>query len=265
MAPDSKPVPWSTYAACALVALGLGTAGVFAGRAASPEPAKQARVGAFTLERGSATVRVIEPVGLPGDPLPTEDLPEPGAEPRRADSGRTPLVSYEAAGEVVVARPTTKGTLVVRCAGRTPVERCAASAVNAGTSGRPVSTAPSAAVRDSLREAMKSVEQATGIASAELQGDRSQRAGAVKRLALELNDAASTLEIDGADVYTAAGLEEIRSAMAGESAALDDLGNAIDRRSGAAFDAARDSLRASHAKLTEALGAFKRAGYPVAP
>ncbi len=48
-----------------------------------------------------------------------------------------------------------------------------------------------------------------------------------------------------------------------QAAALEALGSAIDRRSDVAFDAAVELVRSSRRRITGALAAFQRAGYPV--
>jgi hypothetical protein len=172
------------------------------------------------------------------------------------------MVSYPAAGSRVVARPTTKGTIVALCSGST-VERCAALVTRADGAGRNIAVTASPAVIAGLRTCMTAITRATRVASAELRGSRIQRSGAASRLAAAVRDAATGLEVAGLDRGTAAQLDALRTALTDQAGALEDLGGAIDRRSDVAFDAATDLVRASRRRLTASLAAFRRAGYPV--
>jgi serine/threonine-protein kinase len=280
--------PWGTYAACASVVFALGLAGLFAGRASAPKPPAPLRIGAFTLLTGdswrpvagtgdsklvgaslagaageTATVGVVGDPRLPGDPVAPELLPDAQSRPRPVRSGATPLVTYSGSGASVVARPTSRGTFVAICSHAVAAGRCAALAVRAKGPGRDLPVLPAAPVSRTLREQMIAIEQSTGIASAELNGDVSQQAGAAGRLATVLREAATNLELDGVDRGTAAQLARLRTALTDQATALDDLGGAVDRKSDVAFDAATDLVRAGRRELTTALKAFGRAGYPV--
>ncbi len=284
----AAPTPWGTYAACAAVAVALGLAGALAGRAGAPAPPPPIKIGAFSLDAGDtwtrvaatgdsklvgaslagptgepATVGIVAEPRLPGDPLPAALLPDADSRPRALSAGGAALVGYEGSGDRVVARPTSRGTIAARCARPIALARCAALVVHTDGPGRGLAVLPSAPVSAALREQMTAIEQATGIASAELKGDTSEQAGAVGRLATALGEAATALEVDGVDRGTGAQLATLRAALTGEGAALEDLGGAIDRRSDVAFDAATDQIRANRRKLTAALAGLRRAGYPV--
>jgi hypothetical protein len=110
---------------------------------------------------------------------------------------------------------------------------------------------------------MAAVERDTGIASAEMRGDRLQRARAAGRLATALQEAAADLAPTRADGGTRVELERLRGALVKQGAALEDLAGAIDQGSAVAIDDAEGQIRASHAALATRLKAFKRAGYPV--
>ncbi|MEA2151551.1 MAG: eukaryotic-like serine/threonine-protein kinase [Solirubrobacteraceae bacterium] len=282
------PTPWSTYAACAMGAVVLGLGGLLVGSATAPEPPAPIRIGAFELAAGdtwtravgtgdskltgaslagsageTAAVGVVTDKRLPGDPVPAELLPDARTKPRAARSGAAALVTYTGAGDTVVARPTSRGTIVARCSHAIALGRCAALVVHAQGPGRGLAVSPATPVSDGLREGMTTVEQATGIASAEMQGAASQQAGAAGRLATALREAATGLELAGVDPGTGAQLEQLRNALGGEAGALEALGSALDRRSDVAFDAATEQVRASRRKIDAALAAFRRAGYPV--
>ena len=282
------PTPWSTYAACGMAAFTVGLGGLFAGRASAPEPPAPIRVGAFTLDAGdtwrravgtgdsrlagaslagatgeTATVGVVTDKRLPGDPVPPGLLSRRNAQPRAVRSGGVALVRYTGAGDTVLARPTSRGTVVALCSRAIAIGRCAALLVHAEGPGRTLAVVPAAAVADGLREGMKAIEQATGIASAEMQGDATAQAGAAARLATALREAATGLQVDGVDPGTGALLDGLRNALGDEAGALEALGSAIDRKSDVAFDAATEIVRASRRKIEAALVAFRRAGYPV--
>jgi hypothetical protein len=163
----------------------------------------------------------------------------------------------------VLARPTSAGTLAALCSPAVALGRCAALVVRARGLGRGLALTPLPPVIAALRKSMAAIERGTRVASAELGGSRIQQSGAAGRLASTMRDAAAGLEVAGIDPGTAAQLEQVRTAVTDEAGALDDLGGAIDRLSDVAFDAATDLIRASRGKLTAALAAFKRAGYPV--
>jgi hypothetical protein len=284
----ATPTPWGTYAACASVAIALGLAGLFVGRASAPTAPEPLRIGAFTLRTGAswkavagtgdselvgtslagaagetATVGVVGDPRLPGDPVAADLLPGAGSRPRPVRSGAAALVTYSGSGARVVARPTSRGTFVAICSPAVAAGRGAALAVHAQGPGRDLRVLPVPPVSSALREQMIAIEQSTGIASAELKGDASQQAGAAGRLATALREAATNLELDGVDRGTGAQLARLRKALTDQATALDDLGGAIDRRSDVAFDAAPDLVRAGRRELTSALKAFRRAGYPV--
>ncbi|MEA2154775.1 MAG: eukaryotic-like serine/threonine-protein kinase, partial [Solirubrobacteraceae bacterium] len=285
----AAPTPWATYAACAMAALTCGLAGLLVGRAKAPKPPAPITVGAFRLDTGDrwkaagngdprlagvglrsaageqATVGVIHDARLPGDPVPAALLPAKRARPHPARSGVAGLVTYVGGRSGLVARPTTKGTLVALCPRTIALGRCAALVVRARGPGRGLVPLPFKPVSDALRQAMISIEQATGIASAELGGKRDQQSGAAGRLSSALQQAASGLQVEGVDPGTGALLAQLRKALVDEAGALDDLGGAIDRQSDVAFDAATDLIRASRRKLTATLAVFRRAGYPVSP
>lgn len=281
--------PWGTYAACAMLALTAGIGGLLAGGASATKAPAPIRIGAVTLDAGdtwkrvartgasklagahlagfrgeSAIVGVVRGARLPGDPVPVGVLPNARSQPRPATSAGMQIISYPAAGSRVVARPTTRGTIVALCSGST-VGRCAALVTRAKGPGRDLTVTAAPAVIDSLRKSMTAITRATRVTSAELAGSRIQRSGAASRLAAAMRDSTSALELTGLDGGTAAQLERLRSALAEEADALEDVGGAIDRQSDVAFDAATDLVRASRKKLTAGLAAFRRAGYPVSP
>ena len=285
----AEPAPWGTYAACAMVAVTVGLGGLLVGRAQAPAPAAPIQSGAFAVDTGdtwvavgtggprakfagarltgrpgeTATVGVVADARLPGDPVPAELLPDAGMKPRPASSAGIPLVTYEAPGSIVVARPTSRGTIVAMCTGSRTPGRCASLVVNATGAGRALPVVAAEPVSQRLREAMTAIEQATGIASAEFEGDAPAQAGAAGRLASALREAASGLQIEGVDRGTAGELERLRAALTEQAGALEELGGAIDRESDVAFDAASDLARAGRRKLRQSLAAFERAGYPV--
>jgi hypothetical protein len=283
----AAPTPWATYAACATLAVTAGIAGLLAGGASAPKAPAAIRVGAVTVDAGdtwtrvaptgasklsgahlaggageTAVVGVVSGARLPGDPVPVGVLPNARSQPGAVRSSGSEMVSYPAAGSRVVARPTTKGTIVALCSGST-VERCAALVTRADGAGRNIAVTASPAVIAGLRTCMTAITRATRVASAELRGSRIQRSGAASRLAAAVRDAATGLEVAGVDRGTAAQLDALRTALTDQAGALEDLGGAIDRRSDVAFDAATDLVRASRRRLTASLAAFRRAGYPV--
>ena len=284
----APPAPWGTYAACATIAVLVGLGGLFAGRAATPQGPAPIRVGAVTVDAGdtwkrgaasgasklagahltggpgeTATVGVIQAARLPGDPVPAGVLADARARPRAATSAGVALVSYAGSRSRVLARPTSTGTLAAVCSPAVALGRCAALVARARGLGRGLALTPSPPVIAALRKSMAAIERGTRVGSAELGGSRIQQSGAAGRLASTMRDAAADLEVAGVDPGTAAQLEQVRAAVTDEAGALDDLGGAIDRLSDVAFDAATDLIRASRGRLTAALAAFKRAGYPV--
>jgi serine/threonine-protein kinase len=279
--------PWNTYLACAMLAVTAGIAGLLAGGASATKAPAPIRVGAITLVAGdtwrrvaptgasklagahlagapgeTAVVGVLAGARLPGDPVPAAILPNARSQPRPTKSSGIQLVSYPAAGSRVVARPTTRGTIVALCSGST-VGRCAALVTRADGPGRNVAVTADPAVTAVLRTSMTAIARATRVATAELRGPRIQRSGAASRLAAAVRDATTGLEVARADRATAAQLERVRAALTEQADALEDLGGAIDRQSDVAFDAAADLVRAGRRKLTAGLAGFRRAGYPV--
>jgi hypothetical protein len=279
--------PWATYAACATLAVTAGIAGLLAGGASAPKAPGPIRIGAVSVDAGdtwtrvapsgtsklsgahlagvageTAIVGVVSGARLPGDPVPTGVLPNARSQPAPVKSSGVEMVSYPATGSRVVARPTTKGTIVALCSGAT-AGRCAALVARSDGAGRNVAVTASPALIAGLRKSMTAIARATRVASAELRGSRIQRSGAASRLAAAVRDAATGLEVTGLDRGTAAQLTTLRTALTDEAGALEDLGGAIDRQSDVAFDAATDLVRASRRRLTASLAAFRRAGYPV--
>ncbi|MBJ7469865.1 MAG: serine/threonine protein kinase [Solirubrobacteraceae bacterium] len=275
------PVKWTTYAACVTIVLIVGFAAIGVGRLTAEPPPAAVPVGKFaisppeawtpaargeqvefTTATGGAATLGVAAGRLPGDPVPADELGTPVPKPEPAVSGKVPLVLYRSSGQLVVARPTTAGTLWARCTGVSD-GACAVLVAAAKSPGQPVPGTPDAGVAGALRETLASVQQQSGVALSEMEGGRKERAAAAERLATSLRDAASGLKVDGADPGTATALAAVSKALAAQAAALDDLGDAIDRRSGAADRSARAAARRTAAEMRAALATFKRAGYRV--
>ncbi len=283
-APPPAPVPWGTIALCALVAVVIGLAGLFAGRAGSPRVATPSEPGAFALDTGdtwaaigssgpdarfagarftgrdgeSATVGVVVDELLPGDPVPAALLPRRGMRPRPARSGDIPLVTYAGRGSIVVARPTSRGAIVAMCRGAT-AQRCASLVVRARGGGDALPVVAAEPVTRRLRAAMDAVRRATGDASAGFAGAAPARAAAATSLAGALRSAAASLELEGLDRGTAGEIARLRAALTEQAAAVARLGSPSRR----AFASARAAARRAAGKLRRSLRAFERAGYPV--
>lgn len=280
--------PWGTYAACAMAAITVGLGGLLAGRADAPKPAPPTRVGSFTLDldktwrrlaptgsraagdvhlrgpRGeTATVGLSDAIRLPGDPLPAELLPEASTSPSAATGANVPLVRYRAARALLVARPTTKGVLFARCSPRTPVAACAALVALAKGEGRNLRVLPIASVSETLQRVMRSINNASALASVAFGGKRGQHAAAAQRLAADLEGAAADLDGGRVDRGTATELQHMRDALGDEVGAFEALPDAIDRQSDSEFRSALRRARASRHRLTVILEEFRRAGYQV--
>ncbi len=282
---QSGPVPWATWVACAMVALSIGLAGLLAGRASVPEPGPPVRVGAFTLDAGdtwtrstapapggvqlsgaageSVTLAVADDVRLPGDPLAASLLPDRKATPRAATSGTTGLVTYTGTGARVVARPTTESTLFAVCSEATSAGRCTALVVHAKGPGKDLPVLASGPVSEQLHDMLKAVEQAIGVAAVDFRGERSKRATAAQGLSSEIADAVSGFSAKGVDPGTAAVIARLTKALTQQARGLEDLANALDKDSSAAFGSAAADIRAGHRKSVAVLDEFKRAGYAV--
>lgn len=284
----TQSVPWATYAACAMVAMSIGLVGMLAGRASRQQAAPTIRVGPFTLNAGkswvrattapgapvggvrlsgagaqSATFEATKPGRLPGDPVASQLLPPEAGVPEAVRSASASLVTYRAPDAVVVARPTSNGTAFATCSKATPIGRCAALVLGATSSGKDVAVTPSKAASNALRATMTKIQQESGIASAEIQGDRRQQSAAAKRLATVLRDSTIGLKVDGVDPSTGTALKALRATLAEQAGALDDLSSATDRRSDVAIAAARTRIRVGYRSLVGMLADFRRAGYPV--
>lgn len=279
---EQRKLPWTTRASAVMLAITAGALAVGAGLLAAPGPAPARAIGPFSVtppdgwtvaadgeelvleasDGPRATLRVVAG-RLPGDPLPAAAIDgSTAAKPEPMVSGRVPLVRYALQDGVMLARPTTRGALSVRCPASLPERRCAALLISA-TGGRPVPALPDAAVAEALRTAMGDVQRTTGIGLSEMEGDRKQAAAAAERITAGLRDAAGKLRIEGADPGTAAALAKVAKALAREAAAFDDLGTAIDRRSRSERAAASSAAREAHEQLRTELRAFARAGYPI--
>lgn len=275
-------IAWTTYAACVTIVLLVGFAAIGIGRMTAPKPPAAVSIGDFSLsppaawtvestgERlelstasgGSATLAVTDG-RLPGDPVPAAEVgAAPAPKPEPAMSDRVPLVVYRSDGQIVVARPTTEGALWARCS-RVSEQACAALVTYAKSPGKPVPATPDQGVAGALRDVLGKVQQESGVALSEMEGSRKQRAAAAEQLSTSLRDAAGSLKIEGADPGTAAALALVSKALATQAAALEDLGDAIDRRSAAADRAARKAAAATTEQMRGGLNRFKRAGYRV--
>ncbi len=280
---EQTPVSWTTYAACVTVALIVGLAAIGIGRVTAPKPQAAVRVGPFAvnppdgwsvvsrgdrleLQRlgGGSAVLAVASGRLPGDPVPAAELGggSPAPKPQAASSAQVPLVVYRTGDALAIARPTTAGALWASCRGISDAA-CTGLVANARTRGKPVPATPDQGVASALRETLATVQQETGVALSEMEGDRKQRAAAAERLSTSLRESAGALKVDGADPGTAAALEPVQRALAKQAAALDDFGDALDRKSEAAENAARRAGLATQAQLKAALAKFARAGYPV--
>lgn len=281
---SAGPVPWATYVACAMLALTAGIAGLLVGRATAPKAHPPIHIGAYTLQLGdtwrpvvargdgvrltgapgeTATLAVSDATRLPGDPVPASMLPGSASVPRPAKAAGVALVSYSGPGGLVVARPTTKGTLVATCSKATSPQRCAGLVARANGPGKDLPVLPDKQVSAHLHDTMKTVEAAGSTASVAFHGKRSTFAATAANLNSQLTDAASGLAVKGADRGTADVLRRVSKALADEAGAADALGDAIDTTSTVAFDGAAQDIRTAHHDLVAALEALGRAGYAV--
>jgi len=283
-----RSTPWTTYLGCAMVAATAGLSAFFIGEATVDDPPPPVRVGPFSLVPGdtwqrvgaapaaqassarlrgaageAATLRYSDAVRLPGDPVPPDVLQDAKAAPRPARSGDTQLVAYATAQSRVIARPTSKGTLIAVCSKPTRSERCAALVVRAKGPGSNLSVTPSEKVSQALAAAMKQMQTEGTLASVSFEGKRELHAQGASQLEGATEHAAATLAAKGVDAGTAALLKRMMGALASENGAAQELSTAIERQIPSAVEAAADTIRESERELERALAAFKRAGYEV--
>jgi hypothetical protein len=286
---EQGSVHWTTYLLCAMVAATAGLAAFFAGGLTKPEPVAPVAVGKFTIALGDTwhrataaagastagvrlvgapgetmTLRVTGDKRLPGDPVPAAMLGDPKAKPRHARSGSTQLVTYATGHGLVVARPTTKGTLFAVCSKPTPSQRCDALVVRAKGPGKSVPVTPAKALTERLPAAMKEIDQAIAYASIAFNGKRAEHANAAAKLANTLEQVGGTLALKDLDPGTAAALARMSKALGAEGVAAHELATAIDTASKSRFAQAKLVIRDGERELALTLGALQRAGYAVA-
>ncbi len=280
---DAEPAPWGTYAACAMVAVTVGLGGLLVGRAgrrargADPErrvrgrhrrhmgrgrhrrPPRSSSARASRGVRARPRPSASSPRAPARRSVPAERLPDAGEAPA-GEQRRHPARDLRAPGTIVVARPTSRGTIVAMCTGSRPpgAARRSSSTRRAGPrAAGPRGRAVSRAARGDEGDRAGDRHRVGGI-----QGDAPAQAGAARRLASALREAASGLQIKGVDRGTAGELERLRAALT-ERRARSRSSAARSIASPTSRSTPRATRRAGRRKLRQALAAFGRAGYPV--
>lgn len=302
-APDAdRRRPWKALAACASIVVAAAAGAFGVGRLTAPQPPDPPRAGPFELVPGSvwtiapagrvaplslagatllqlrgepeavAFAGVIRRPGAPGDPLAGDALAAferpPAARHVRVAERR--LLRYRGAlrsgGQLTAfALPTSAGALVVACGERRLEARCAALAASARLGdARALAPQPTTRTTDALFEVLRTFSTALSGADAALGARAADEVRKGAGLAAQAyGTLAGDLELDGADRGTAALLGAVATAARRAAGELQALSSALDRERPRAYLAAARSARRAGARVTDAIGALRRAGFRV--